>query len=143
MIELTDEVLIKQIQAGNDEAFEHLLHRYKVLIDKIVRKYYLLGYESEDFFQVASLAFYRAILTYDNEENATFYTYALSCVRNRLVSLCRHELVKKEYVVGIQAISVIAEAREKYAIEKSLIIEEEQDTILHNYRAELNKFLAK
>jgi len=143
MLDLPDEILIKQVQKGDDKAFEHLLGRYKILIDKIIRRYYLPSYESEDFYQIASLAFHRAILTYEKQGNATFYTYALSCIRNKLVSLYRQELMKREYAVDIEEMTVIAEARENYVLEKSDVLEEEQDTLLHHYRAELDKLLGK
>jgi len=143
MVELPDETLINRVRIGDDEAFEHLLERYKSLIDKIIRKYYLSTYDADDFYQIASLAFHRAILTYQKQDSATFYTYALSCVRNKLVSLYRQELIKQEYAIGIEEMTVIAESREVYVVEKSAVLEEEQDSMLHYYRSKLDQLLAK
>ncbi|MCL1990665.1 MAG: sigma-70 family RNA polymerase sigma factor [Defluviitaleaceae bacterium] len=141
MIDRPDSELIAQVKQGDEIAFEHLLLRYKTLINKVVRRYYLQSYEREDFYQVGAVAFYRAVLTYQKQEDATFYSYALSCVRNEMVSLCRKEIIKTEYATEMDEITLIMESRGTYSVEKSHVLEEENNTVLHVYRTELNKLL--
>jgi len=143
MIELTDEMLIERIKIGDDEAFEYLLRRYKILIDKIVRNYYLPSYETEDFGQIASMAFHRAVLTYERQDNASFYAYALSCVRNKLVSLYRHELLKTEYIAEIQEMTVVMDSRESYYVEKTNALEAEKEASLERNRRKLVDKISK
>jgi len=143
MIELPDLELIKQIKEGDEAAFEHLFQRYEPLIAKIARKYYVRGYETEDFYQIGALAFYKAVLSFEEKENSTFYGYVLSCVRNKIVSQCRKYLFKVEYATDYEDIVTVMESRKVYTIEKSEILEEEKNTILHAYRTELSKLLSE
>ena len=143
MIGLPDSELIKQFKEGSEIAFEHLLRRYEPLIAKIARKYYVRDYETEDFYQIGAMAFYRAVLTFEGKENATFYGYVLSCVRNKIVSQCRKHLVNVEYETDYEDIATVMESHKVYSVEKSEILEEEKDTALHVYRTELSKLLSK
>ena len=143
MIELSDLELIKQVKKGDEAAFEHLFRRYEPLIAKIARKYYVRGYETEDFYQIGALAFYKAALSFEEKENSTFYGYVLSCVRNKIVSQCRKYLFNVTYDTDYEDISVVMEAHKMYTVEKSEILEEEQGTNLHTYRTELSKLFSE
>jgi len=143
MVELTDEVLIKLTRLGDEVAFEHLLRRYRVLIERIIRNYFLPSYEPEDFYQIAAMAFHRAVLTYANQNGASFYSYALSCVRNKLVSLYRHELVKTEYVASIQEMTTVMEAQESYQVDKIKKLEADKELLLNKCRREIIRSIPK
>ena len=141
MIEVLDSELIKRVKAGDEVAFEHLFQRYEPLIAKIARKYHVRGYEIEDFYQIGALAFYKAVLSFEEKEDVTFYGYVLSCVRNKIVSQCRKHLHKVEYATDYEDVCVVMEANGIYTVGESEILEEEKDTILHAYRTELSKIL--
>ena len=143
MIELLDSELIKRFKEGDEVAFEQLLQRYKPLISKIARKYYIRGYEIEDFYQIGAMAFYKAALTFEEKENATFYGYVLSCVRNKIVSQCRKHMQKIDYATDYEDLAIVMESSNIYTIEKSETLEAEKNTKLHVYRTELSKLLAK
>jgi len=142
MIQRPDLELIKLVKEGNEAAFEHLLKRYEPLIAKIARSYYIQGYEKEDFYQIGSVAFYKAILNF-NETEATFYAYALSCVRNEIVSQCRKQLTRVEYATDHEEIATVMESCEMYTVEKSEVLEEENNPKLHAYRTELKALLSE
>ena len=142
MMGLSDSELVKQFKDGDESAFEHLYRRYEPLIAKIARKYYVRGYETEDFYQVGAVAFYKAILSFEENENSTFYGYVLSCVRNKIVSQFRRQLLKVEYATDNEDIATVMESCELYTIEKSEILDEVSGNPLHVYRAELAKLLS-
>ena len=139
MIKLSDSALIKRIKEGDETAFEYLLQRYEPLITKIARKYYMRTYEKEDFYQIGAAAFYKAVLNFEEKEDSTFYSYALSCVRNKIVSQCRKHLTKVEYITDYEDFTTVMEAHEMYTVEKSVLLDEVNDTLLHAYRTELTK----
>jgi len=142
MVQLPDSELIKLVKEGNEVAFEHLLQRYEPLVAKIARRYHIRGYDVEDFYQVGATAFYQAVLSFEGKETTTFYSYVLSCVRNKIISQCRKQNFKVEYVTDYEDISVVMESRGFYTVEKSEVLEEENDSPLHAYRIELEKLLS-
>ena len=143
MIELPDSELIKQVKQGNESAFEYLFQRYESLVAKIARKYYVHGYETEDFYQIGTEAFYKAVLSFEEKEASTFYGYVLSCVRNKMISQFRKQFLKVEYATDHEEITTVMEACEQYVVETSELLEEEKDTLLHGYRTELSNLLSQ
>ena len=143
MIGLPDSELIKYFKEGNESAFEHLFRRYEPLIAKIARKYYVRDYETEDFYQIGAVAFYKAVLSFEENENSTFYGYVLSCVRNEIISQFRKQLLKFEFATDYEDITTVMESCEIYTIERSEILDEENGDILHVYRTELAKLLSE
>ena len=88
--EYTDYQLIILVREQNDEeALTILLNKYSPIIGKIASTYYGVGYDYQDFFQEGRIAFVRAIETFDNNVNASFYAYSMTCVRNSMVSVYR------------------------------------------------------
>lgn len=79
---------------GDNTAFAELNQTYAPLIDSMTEKYrrMLEGSrdDKEDLRQEASVALYRAVMTYDTEQTkVTFGLYAKICIRNRMISLLR------------------------------------------------------
>lgn len=142
MVNLPDLKLIEQTKQGNEVAFEHLLMRYEALISKIARKYYLQSYEFEDFYQIGAIAFYRAVQTYEEQEEVTFYSYSLSCVRNALVSIYRREASKNEYTFEHEEIMLMMESRADYVVDDFYTINKCESPFQY-YRSELAKLLLR
>ena len=82
----------------SDADFAALSKEYAPLIDSMTEKYFRqLGADYEDVRQEASLAFYRAFLSFDrNQEKVSFGLYAKICIRNRLISLLRKSRSRKK-----------------------------------------------
>jgi len=134
MIELPDVVLIEQFKAGNESAFECLLARYDLLIKKVTRTYFGHGYEPEDFYQIGAMAFLDAALRYEESKEYTFYAFALSCVRNGLVSEYRKIVSEIEYAAHDEVLLFVSETRRNYSALNSEFTEEENGTVLFTYR---------
>jgi len=143
LLGLPDLELINYFKEGNELAFDYLFRRYEPFIARIARKFYVFGFDTEDFYQVGAVAFYRAVLSFDEDSSATFYSYVLSCVRNEIVSQFRKQLLKIEYATDNEEIASTLEACEIYSVEKSDILDEENDSMLHTYRVELEKLLSE
>jgi len=141
MIELPDLELIKQVKKGEEAAFEHLFHRYEPLIAKIAQSYYVRGYESEDFYQIGALAFYLAVLNFEEKEDSTFYSYVLSCVRNKIISQFRKQVLKVEYATEDEDIAMVMESSEMHTVAKSEILAQEKGCMIQLYRTALSKLL--
>jgi len=93
--------LILSARRGNDTAFAELCKRYAPLIDSMTDKYQASseapGEGREDLRQEAAVSFYRAVMTYDLEQDrVTFGLYAKICIRNRMISLLRKNQAEKK-----------------------------------------------
>lgn len=84
---------IEKVKEGDQTAFLELLEKYKPLLHSQVSKFTnddLTMALYEDLLQEATLAFYNAILNYDNSQSdVEFGLYARICVYNALVSQMR------------------------------------------------------
>ncbi len=79
-----DLVLLQKIREGDDRALEELMTAYKGVVSSLMRDYFLKGADKEDLFEEGWIGLYKAVLSYDAHSNVSFYTYACSCIRNKL-----------------------------------------------------------
>ena len=63
-----------------------------------------IGYEIEDLMQIANMGMVDAIRNYRTQENTSFYTFLLTCVKNRLNTEIRNQQTNKKKVLN-EAIS--------------------------------------
>ena len=85
--------LIKQAKSNGQAAFEELLSLYAPLIESMTASFCKTDspvQDREDLRQEATLGFYRAVISFDLEQDkVNFGAYAKTCIRNRLVSFLR------------------------------------------------------
>lgn len=84
---IKDEKLVELAQTKDVYAINELLDRYKKVVKKIARHYFLLGGDSEDLIQEGTIAVFRAMETYKSE--SPFYPYVYQCIKNGIISLVR------------------------------------------------------
>ena len=82
----SDNELITLFREGDENAFGFLLARYKQLVSKIARSYFLVGAEYEDLIQEAMIGLYKAIKNYDTKNSASFSTFARMCIERNIQS---------------------------------------------------------
>lgn len=97
--------LIIAARSGSDVAFSELTEKYSPLIETMAAKYSRSIGEFEadrdDLRQESSVAFYKAVMTYDLDQSAvSFGLYAKICIRNRLISLLRSSKSKRKVMSG-------------------------------------------
>ena len=86
---LTDEALCLQAASGDRIAEEILVMRYNRLVRICARPYFLAGGDSEDLIQEGMVGLLSAIRMFQQEREASFPTYAETCIKNRLRSAIR------------------------------------------------------
>ena len=62
---MTDDELIELAQSGDDTALEVILVRYKPLVYKKSRPYYLAGGDDDDVIQEGLIGLYKAVISFD------------------------------------------------------------------------------
>ena len=86
---LTDEQLCLLSGQGNRDAEEILVGRYHRLVRSCARPYFLAGGDNEDLLQEGMFGLIKAMREYDPGRDASFQTFAATCIRNRLYSVLK------------------------------------------------------
>ena len=86
---LTDEQLCVLCSGGNRDAEEILVGRYHRFVRSCARPYFLAGGDSEDLLQEGMFGLIKAMREYDPGRDASFQTFADTCIRNRLYSVLK------------------------------------------------------
>lgn len=82
--QMEDEELLKLARGGGDLATEELIGRYTEYVRYLARPYFLAGGDAEDLIQEGMIGLIKAIREYDASQNASFKTFASSCIKNKL-----------------------------------------------------------
>lgn len=90
-MEYNDYELVSMAQENNEYAINVLHEKYKSIIYSKSRKAFNLlkkkGLELSDVMQEAMIGFEEAIMAYNQDDNALFYTFASICIDRQLKSL--------------------------------------------------------
>lgn len=86
-----DYELLNYISENNEEANEILFEKYKPLIINFSNKMYKYchnkGLEINDLIQEGMLGLNLALKNYNQDKEASFYTYAKKCIERKIISL--------------------------------------------------------
>lgn len=89
-----DYELLYMVRENDDLSRDLLLKKYSPIINKIAldffNNYKNYGYEYDDFYQEAMLAFNNAVVSYNENKNTLFYTFVVVCIKRALLSFTRN-----------------------------------------------------
>ena len=118
--DITDNDLLDKV-ADNEIATETLFEKYKPLITGIAKKAYYTnqtsGIEVNDLIQEGMIGFSIAINTYDEKQDASFYTFARMCIIRRILSSIsaanrqKHQILNES--LSVENISEDLQTKEK------------------------------
>lgn len=100
---LSDEQLCSLAASGDDNAMAELIQRITPLAGAKAAMYNSGDVHREDLFQEGMMAFITAVNTYDPTKNASFKTYAGTCINNRIISVLRSRNSAKNIPVGMMS----------------------------------------
>lgn len=92
---LTDEQLLFLIRHFNQDPFEVLLERYHPVIRKLIREYYVHGFDDEDLWQEARIVFHRIVHFYEEGRGYTLGKLFQFSLQNHFYSLIRKNKAEK------------------------------------------------
>lgn len=87
-----DDELLYLMRCGSEKAQEILYKRYYRIVAKWMltfSKYFISGYEYEDFIQMAMIGFNDIIDSYRDDQNASLSTFMKVAITKRILSLMR------------------------------------------------------
>ena len=86
-----DYELLQYINENNEEASQIMFDKYNPLIVNMATKLFKhctgLGLDMSDLIQEGRLGLNRAILSFNEEKDSMFYTYAQKCIKCKMISL--------------------------------------------------------
>ena len=151
---MTDEQLCLQVLSGNRNAEDILVSRYHRVVRTCARPFFLVGGDSEDLIQEGMVGLIKAVREYDSDKDASFRTFAETCIRNRLMTLLRDEARDKRKTLS-QSVSLDTPDFDSNSYtsgtsnlaqrnpEDSLIDKEYTAALLSGVRKQLSEFEAK
>lgn len=143
---MTDENLAALAQQGDSDAELELFNKYRSLINKFSRGYFLIGGDVEDLIQEGMIGLFKAIKNFSPEKDASFFTFAALCIRRQIQSAVRNASTKKNSVLS-SAVPIMDEDNDDFGVftisdglspDKLLIASETQNQI----SSELQKLLS-
>ena len=129
--------LILKVRESCDEAFSELVRRYLPMLEKLTGSFVGASLRRDEVFCEASVAFYKAAMTYDiSRSDVTFGLYSRICVYRRLCDLVGKEKGKEGLIsdLDINAVSV------QSGVESHLLAKERMQAALSSIRALLSQY---
>lgn len=83
---MPDEEIVRRAKHGSDEAAEHLLSKYKSLVEGKARVYFLAGADHEDVIQEGMIGLYKAIRDFRIDKPSHFRAFAELCVTRQIIT---------------------------------------------------------
>ena len=132
---ISDEKLLRQIQSGNDDAMECLLERYRDMVRKEARSFFLAGGDEEDLIQEGMIGLFKAVQDYRPDREASFRTFAGLCIDRQLYSAVKNSTRQKH--IPLNSYVSLSEEEESGSLEglwsenpEALVIDRETTGIL-------------
>lgn len=83
---LTDEDIVNSIQAGDNEALEFLIQKYKQFVRTKSRSYFLIGADKEDIVQEGMIGLYKSIRDFKGDKFTSFKAFAELCITRQIIT---------------------------------------------------------
>ncbi|NDL68210.1 RNA polymerase sporulation sigma factor SigH [Anaerotalea alkaliphila] len=86
LLSYTDEELVGIAHQGHDFALDFLLNKYKMLVEKKAKSYFLIGGSKEDIIQEGMIGLFKAVRDYKGDKDASFHSFADLCVTRQMIT---------------------------------------------------------
>ena len=83
---LTDEQVVERASAGDEEALEYLLNKYKNFVRSKARSYFLIGADHEDIVQEGMIGLFKAIRDFREDKLSSFRAFAELCITRQIIT---------------------------------------------------------
>jgi len=103
----TDLELVAAAQAGDTDAFDVLVDRYRRFVRSRSRGFFLVGGDRDDLEQEALIGFYKSVRDFRPELQASFRAFAELCINRQLITAIK-TATRKKHVPLNQSISFSA-----------------------------------
>ncbi len=125
----TDEILVEKIMAGDTEAMDFLMNKYKNLVRSRARTLFLVGADKEDLIQEGMIGLYKAIRDFKKEKDVSFAYFAEMCINRQMYSAVKGSNTKKNQPLNnyVSIDSMVGAEEQEVPMEKLLGIASEKN----------------
>lgn len=81
-----DEILIEFARAGDNQALERLIEKYRHLVRAKSRSYFLIGGDYEDIIQEGMIGLYKAVRDFRGDKLSSFRAFAELCITRQIIT---------------------------------------------------------
>ncbi len=151
--QMGDDELLELFHGGNGEAGSELAVRYRPVIKRCTRPYFLVGGDSEDLIQEGMIGLVSSMQSYRPDAGTSFRSYAELCIRRRILSAIktasRFKHMPLNYRLSLEELygeegEAISQFAESYTrTPEELIIEQEKKNDLYTHARTLLSPLEK
>ncbi len=150
-----DHELLQYISENNEEASNIMFDKYNPLIVNIATKLFKhcngLGLEISDLIQEGRLGLNTAIMSFNEEKDSTFYTFARKCIESKMISLIvsakrqKHRLLNESLSLNEKYDDNVFELEDylgdnSYNPEYMFMEHEEEEDLIKNFSKKLTNF---
>ncbi len=89
-----DDSIILQAQNKNEQAIEQVCTKYKPVVRRIARKYFLINGEIEDIIQEGMIGLHKAIVNY-SPQKGKFEPFAIMIIKQQIIDAVKKSTTKK------------------------------------------------
>lgn len=83
---MADEEVVARARSGSLRATEHLLRKYRHLVEGKARSYFLLGADHDDVVQEGMIGLFKAIRDFSDGNLAAFRSFAELCITRQIIT---------------------------------------------------------
>lgn len=83
---MPDEEVVARAKGGSLRATEHILRKYRHLVEGKARSYFLLGADHEDVVQEGMIGLFKAIRDFSDGNLAAFRSFAELCITRQIIT---------------------------------------------------------
>ena len=83
---MLDEQLVEDAKAGNIEALEFIIRKYRNFVRAKARSYFLIGADREDIIQEGMIGLYKAIRDYKADRLSSLRAFAELCITRQIIT---------------------------------------------------------
>lgn len=88
--QMSDEKLIENIEANDQNALNCLIKRYNEVVYMKANKFFMVGAEKEDMIQEGMIGLYKAVKSYNLDKQNSFKTFANMCIERQLITAVKN-----------------------------------------------------
>ncbi len=94
-LKYSDEELLSRFGKKEPEVMDYLLGKYKPLVRKKANALYLIGGDTDDLIQEGMIGLFKAVESFDEEKESSFYHFAKLCITRQMYSAVEASRRKK------------------------------------------------
>lgn len=130
--------LIAAVRAGSQEAFARLAARYDGTLSALSRQLVVPALEEDDLKQEGLLALLAAAKSFDEQNGASFGTYARLCARHRMISARRRVMALPVPVEGDDTVAESIPLDGQAEPEQLILAKEEEKRLFAKLKEQLS-----